>query len=186
MKAILLDHDDSFTFNLRSWLSPAFTEITVLNHRDLDKIQSLDDYLLILSPGPKSPENYPHVIKLLQTLPQTQKVFGVCLGLQSLVYASGGNVLAYTPPLHGKTSKLNVHHKKLSAFNNQSIARYHSLICTNYESKFAVLATSQDDQHPMWLQHNSLPWIGFQFHPESFLTENSEQYLKYLNDWYLS
>ncbi|MGZ3691877.1 MAG: glutamine amidotransferase-related protein, partial [Pseudobdellovibrio sp.] len=56
MKALLIDHDDSFTFNLRNWLSPLFENIEVINHRDLLKQVSQETYdLIISSPGPKSP-----------------------------------------------------------------------------------------------------------------------------------
>ena len=78
MKALLIDHDDSFTYNLRDWLKPAFEKIEVLNHRDLDVSLKLEADLIVLSPGPKHPKNYPHIHNLLKSLPAHQAVLGVC------------------------------------------------------------------------------------------------------------
>lgn len=182
MKAILIDHDDSFTYNLQHWLSPICTEITVINHRDLQK--NLHANLVVLSPGPKSPQAYPHVLDFINNLSGQTAVYGVCLGLQMLVYATGGEVKAYTPPLHGKKSKLEITEPLYSSLQNFEVARYHSLYCAKYSSEqFITLASSQDDKLAMWLKHREKKWMGVQFHPESFLTEKADIHLKMLSDW---
>ncbi|MBY0452703.1 MAG: gamma-glutamyl-gamma-aminobutyrate hydrolase family protein, partial [Bdellovibrionaceae bacterium] len=172
-RVLLIDHDDSFTYNLRDWLRPAFAEVSVAHHSD-EKILDKTCDLIVLSPGPLSPKSYPHVLQQIKKLNPAQPVLGVCLGLQSLVEASGGTVSAYTPPLHGKTSALRM--TKPSVFENLLVARYHSLACQGFESEFDVCAVSADDRRPMWLEHKEKKWIGFQFHPESFLTEKSFLY----------
>lgn len=183
MKAFLLDHDDSFTFNLRDWLKPVFADITVVNHRDSREILTAKYDLLVLSPGPKTPQDYPHVIESLSSLPDFQPVLGICLGLQTLVTLNGGTVQTYTPPLHGKTSSLETLRPELESFQNSKVARYHSLICGGYEKNFDTLAYSSEDGHPMWLLHKTKKQMGFQFHPESFMTENSDRYRQYLRQW---
>ncbi len=189
MKAALIDHDDSFTSNLRHWLKPLFTQIDVYNHRDFFSPSSnsklADDYeLIVLSPGPKHPSDYPQTLEWLKTSNIRMPVLGVCLGLQMLVLSAGGSVEAYSPPLHGKKSKLKVE-KELVELANAEVARYHSLICNlkNIPDEFQLLAESNDDQQPMWLRHKIKKWMGMQFHPESFLTEKSETHLKYLQLW---
>ena len=186
MKALLIDHDDSFTYNLQHWLAPICTDLSVINHRDLQK--NLHANLIVLSPGPKSPSDYPHVLDFINTISPRSFVYGVCLGLQMLVQLSGGKILPYTPPLHGKKSKLSLNDKlysKLySGLNNLHVARYHSLYCAEYSpQQFETLAKSADDQIPMWLRHREKKWMGVQFHPESFLTEKAELHLKVLTDW---
>lgn len=182
MKTILVDHDDSFTYNLQKWLALACTEITVVNHGELTK--NLNANLIVLSPGPKTPADYPHVIDFVKNLSGRTAVYGVCLGLQMLVHMSGGKVATYTPPLHGKKSKLQVNDKRYQALNNTYVARYHSLSCSQYsEQEFETLAKSQDDQLPMWLKHRTKKWMGVQYHPESFLTQNADLHLKALTDW---
>jgi anthranilate synthase/aminodeoxychorismate synthase-like glutamine amidotransferase len=183
-RVLLLDHDDSFTYNLRDWLRPAFAEVIVAHH-STEKIFARSFDLIVLSPGPLSPTNYPHVLQQIKKLNPAQPVLGVCLGLQSLVAVSGGTVSVYTPPLHGKTSTLRMKNPSpdKSIFENLHVARYHSLACQDFESHFDVCAVSSDDNQPMWLEHKERKWMGFQFHPESFLTEQSFLYRDYLVDW---
>jgi anthranilate synthase/aminodeoxychorismate synthase-like glutamine amidotransferase len=184
MKALLIDHDDSFTYNLRSWLSPAFS-VEVRSHRDLEVGYSPESFnLIVLSPGPKSPKDYPHIKNWIQNLKPDQKIFGVCLGMQILNECAGGSVEVYSPPLHGKKSKLIAGSPKFLPFNGISVARYHSLQCKmTPDSEFEVVAASENDGLPMFVQHRKKPWLGFQFHPESFMTEKPELFLRYLQDW---
>lgn len=182
MKTILIDHDDSFTYNLQHWLSPVCSEIQVINHRDLQK--NLFAHLIVLSPGPKGPSNYPHVLEFIQNLSPRTAVYGVCLGLQILVELNGGKISTYTPPLHGKKSKLSVTDPLYQDLNNCEVGRYHSLYCAQYSEKdFETVATSLDDRLPMWLKHREKKWMGVQFHPESFLTQKAELHRKALSDW---
>lgn len=185
MNALLIDHDDSFTFNLRQWLRP-LTEVQVISHRDLS---AATEYrfgadLVVLSPGPKSPADYPHTLAYVRNLPAETPVFGVCLGLQMLVHCEGGSITPYSPPRHGKHSQLEVLHPDLHALRGLSVARYHSLCCTGFtEQSFETLAISADDRLPMWLRHRQRKWMGVQFHPESFLTQQPELHLQKLKDW---
>ena len=187
MTALLIDHDDSFTFNLRSWLKPLFENVSVINHRDLSKAKSEINAqkfdLVVLSPGPKSPQDYPHVQNFLSELNSSQAVFGVCLGLQSMVHNLGGAVTSYTPPLHGKQSNLKIHSATHSEFENLKVARYHSLFCNFDNTDFQSLASTTDDNISMWLVAKNKKWMGVQFHPESFLTEKPDLYLQSLKKW---
>ena len=179
MKALLIDFDDSFTYNLRHWLAPLCSEITVRNHRDLPQPTATEaSELVVLSPGPHNPKNYPQVKAFIQGLPRETFVYGVCLGLQMLVEIEAGLVESYSPPLHGKKSKL----KSKLAVDGLSVARYHSLKCVP-GSNFEVLATAEDDGLPMWLRHKTKNWMGVQFHPESFLTSDASVHLQQLKKW---
>jgi anthranilate/para-aminobenzoate synthase component II len=107
-----------------------------------------------------------------------QHLLGICLGMQMMTLAEKGSVATYAPPLHGKTSFLQSENPQI---DGRKVARYHSMICQAPESKFELIATA--DGHPMWIQHKTKLWLGLQFHPESFLTENSDFYLNALADW---
>lgn len=188
MKALLIDHDDSFTQNLKHWLKPVFQEIVVLNHTQLHGFQEVENFekkfdLLILSPGPKSPYDYPDSLEILNRLQSTTPVFGVCLGLQIMASQMGLSVSVYSPPKHGKTSKLKILAPHLKKFENLSVARYHSIKIDSSNSDFSILAESADDAIPMWFQSSKKKWMAVQFHPESFLTENPEAHLNYLKEW---
>lgn len=175
MKALLIDFDDSFTYNLRHWLAPLCSEIEVRNHRDLPRETP---ELVVFSPGPLHPKNYPRALSFMQNLKPETFVYGVCLGLQMMVESEGGLVQSYTPPLHGKKSKL----KSKLEVNGLTVARYHSLKCVP-TADFEILATAEDDELPMWLRHKSKNWMGVQFHPESFLTTDSAVHLRQLKEW---
>jgi anthranilate/para-aminobenzoate synthase component II len=173
--ALLIDHDDSFIWNIKFWLEPEF-KVMVMNHAQISSSNPQNFDLIVLSPGPKSPLDYPQSLKLLTSL--QQPVLGICLGFQMMTVTSGGIVETYSPPKHGKTSLL----KAAPPFNQLAVGRYHSLHCKP-GSDFKVLATSQDDNCIMWSEHKTKKQIGFQFHPESFLTESADLYKKYILDW---
>ena len=181
MKTLLIDHDDSFTFNLRDWLRPLCADVEVLNHRDLASAPKAD--LVVLSPGPHNPQTYPHVLEYVQTLPNEVFVYGVCLGLQMMVTIEGGKIETYSPPLHGKKSRLNMNSEDYKNLHQAQVARYHSLKCSQIPSGFELIATADDDHTPMWLRHKQKKWMGVQFHPESFLTEHAVLHQKALANW---
>lgn len=187
MKAVLIDHDDSFTYNLRHWLNPLCSKIEVLNHQNFFNTAAKveENTLYVLSPGPKNPIDYPQTLDWLLSVPGHTPVFGVCLGLQMMAQSYGVPVLAYEPPLHGKKSKLRILNDDYVQFNNQDVARYHSLYCDfqNNSQLFEILAVSQDDERPMWVRHKEKNWMGVQFHPESFLTAQPDLHLQYLKSW---
>ncbi len=173
--ALIIDHDDSFIWNIKFWLEPEF-KVTVVNHTQISTLNMKDYDLIVLSPGPKSPTDYPASLELLSSL--TQPVLGICLGFQMMTVVSKGSVETYSPPKHGKTSLL----KAMKPFDQLSVGRYHSLHCKP-GNDFKILATSQDDNCVMWSEHKTKKQLGFQFHPESFLTESADLYKKYILDW---
>ncbi len=189
MKALLIDHDDSFTHNLKHWLSPIFDEVQVLNHAELTattdhQVLEQNFKLFVLSPGPKSPCDYPQSLNLLRKINSTTPVFGVCLGFQMMAAVSGVSVSTYSPPLHGKCSRLKVIDLEFQRFQNLKVARYHSLkVDLSTVKDFNLVANSDDDLTSMWALHRLKKWAGVQFHPESFLTERSDLHLEVLQQW---
>jgi len=173
--ALIIDHDDSFIWNIKFWLEPEF-KVSVINHAKIATANLTHYDLIVLSPGPKSPTDYSHSLELLSSL--TQPVLGICLGFQMMTIASGGSVETYSSPKHGKTSLL----KAMKPFDQLAVGRYHSLHCKP-GNDFNVLATSRDDHCVMWIEHKTKKQLGFQFHPESFLTESAQLYKKYIQDW---
>lgn len=175
LKALLVDHHDSFTHNIKAWLKPRFA-VSIVDCYEVDQINLLDYQLVILSPGPKTPSDYPQTKNFLRSVPANKPVLGICLGLQMMTELENGSVREYHPPVHGKTSALQSGDPK---FNNLLVARYHSLKC-EVTDNFEVIATSESI--PMLVRHKSKSWLGMQFHPESFLTEKPEIFLQAVVD----
>lgn len=185
MHALLIDHEDSFTENIRSWLSATFT-MTVTPFNDAAKIDSLMQShnfdLIVLSPGPKSPYDYPTSLHLLSKIKNSQAVLGICLGMQMMFTSEGLAVVHAQSPMHGKISTLSFIDPQSADFNGIKVGRYHSLIVTaGYPFKNLAFAT--DDQSLQWAIHTTKKWMAIQFHPESFLTEKRENILGFISSW---
>lgn len=175
LKALLIDHHDSFTYNIKAWLKPRFA-VSIIDYDDIRKANPLDYDLVIISPGPKTPADYPLSKDFLKNVPVNKPVLGICLGLQMMNEIENGTVREYYPPVHGKTSALT---STAPQFNNLQVARYHSLKCEMADN-FEVIATSESI--PMIVKHKKKNWLGLQFHPESFLTEKPETFLQAVVD----
>jgi len=97
----------------------------------------------------------------------------VCLGLQCIGEAYGGEVVPAPRLMHGKTSEIS--HCGTGIFDGLPdpfvATRYHSLVIRpeSVPDTLSVTATTADGSI-MGLRHRSLAVEGVQFHPESILT----------------
>ncbi|MFV0421990.1 aminodeoxychorismate/anthranilate synthase component II [Oleidesulfovibrio sp.] len=119
--------------------------------------------LVVISPGPGSPDEYPHYAPLLQCgIP----VLGICLGMQIINRHFGGNVQPLAGCVHGKPDTVTMQDVQRTI----TVGRYHSLHCTSVGNGLEVTGTNPQGI-VMALRHTSVPMYGYQFHPESFLTD---------------
>ena len=129
--------------------------------------------LLLMSPGPGSPQDATLCMQLLAHAPQALPIFGVCLGHQCIVEHFGGRVLPSGAVVHGKASM--IEHQNQGVFaglpNPLPVARYHSLVGVDIPACLNVDAKTDDIV--MAVSHQQRPIYGVQFHPESILTPNS-------------
>jgi anthranilate synthase component II len=182
---LVLDNYDSFTFNLVQMFRAYPLAISVIRADKITVAQVAErhpDYIVV-SPGPKDPAAAGISVELIAKLHQDIPIFGVCLGMQSMNEAFGGNTVRAPLPMHGKTSE--VRHEQRGVFaglpNPVKVARYHSLAVTNVNPALEITARASDGV-VMGLSHRQHPLHGVQFHPESFLTEHGfpmvENFLK--------
>jgi anthranilate synthase component II len=171
---LVVDHYDSFTYNLVQ-LIESLGERTEVVKSDVEPAEALVERraaAVILSPGPGRPEDAGTFPRLLEILPPSTPVLGVCLGHQALGIAAGG-VVERAAPVHGKSSL--VHHTGAGIFEGVrdpfEAGRYHSLVVRRegLPEELELTAWSQDGL-VMGTQHRALPRFGVQFHPESILT----------------
>jgi anthranilate synthase component 2 len=177
-RVFMLDNYGSFTWNVVQLLGRIGAEVTVARNDEItvDEVRALAPEAIVISPGPSRPEKAGISVDLVRELGPTTPLLGVCLGHQAIGVAYGAEVIR-VPPVHGKSAE--VHHTKAGSFAGLpspiSAARYHSLAIdrVTLHPELEVTAWS-DDGVVMAVRHRTHPVEGFQFHPESILTDDGE------------
>jgi anthranilate synthase component 2 len=180
-RVFVLDNYDSFTFNLVQLLGRIGAEVNVARNDEVtvDEIRDSAPDAIVISPGPSRPEKAGISVELVRELGPSVPLLGVCLGHQAIGVAYGASVIR-VPPVHGKAWP--VHHGGEASFAGLpspiTAARYHSLAIdrTTLPDELELTAWS-DDGLVMGVRHRSHPVEGFQFHPESILTDDGEALL---------
>ncbi len=169
---VLIDNYDSFTFNLYQYIGEFDKDIRVYRNDAItgEEVLALNPDRLVISPGPKTPEQAGNCIEIIKTCSGKVPILGVCLGHQSIAVAFGGVVSNAKELFHGKASM--VTHDGKGIFTGlespMKAARYHSLSIKEMPKDFDIAAETEDEI--MAIRHKSLPIIGLQFHPESIYT----------------
>ncbi|MDX1490158.1 MAG: anthranilate synthase component I [Pseudohongiellaceae bacterium] len=172
MKILMVDHRDSFVHNLSAYLRETGATVTTMRPELARQSIARDHYdLVVMSPGPGKPQDF-DTDKTLQLCQQYKRpVFGVCLGLQAIVEYCGGSLRQLDEPMHGKPSHLS--QRSGPMFENCSsdfiVGRYHSLCADKIPASLQVQARTEDGV-VMAIEHESLPWMAVQFHPESIMS----------------
>ena len=177
-RVFLLDNYDSFTYNLVQLLGRIGADVTVARNDQVSvaEVGALNPAAIVISPGPSRPEKAGISVELIRELGPSVPTLGVCLGHQAIGVAYGATVIR-VPPVHGKASP--IHHAAAGSFGGLTspfnAARYHSLAVerASLPPELQVTAWS-DDGLVMGMRHRSHPVEGFQFHPESILTDDGE------------
>ncbi|GAA5186564.1 aminodeoxychorismate/anthranilate synthase component II [Ferrimonas gelatinilytica] len=177
---LMLDNYDSFTYNLVQYFQQLGQEVVVRRNDEtsLEEIATLNPDHIVISPGPKSPDQAGLSLAVIQRFAGQVPILGVCLGHQSLAQHFGAKVVRAERVMHGKTSA--IEHLGQGVFaglpNPLTVTRYHSLVVdpASLPEELIVTAWTYSDSGAleiMGLKHRHLPIEGVQFHPESVLTE---------------
>ena len=183
---LLIDNYDSFTYNLVQRFGELDPTLPMQVHRNdqitLDQIDALKPTHIIISPGPKAPEQAGICNQVLVRYADRVPILGVCLGHQCIGHSFGGEVVRNVRIMHGKVSP--IHHDGRGVFaglsNPFDATRYHSLVIrreTWNNPDFEVTAWTAEGEI-MGVRHKRWPLHGVQFHPESFLTLEGPKLLK--------
>jgi anthranilate synthase len=173
-KMLLVDNDDCFIHTLSNYARQTGAEVVTYRAGfPFDLIDQLQPDLILISPGPGRPENF-HVPNLvLEAAKRHIPLFGVCLGLQGIVEAFGGELGVLEYPMHGKPSV--IVSRGLGVFEGLparfQIGRYHSLYAIKARLPACLEVTAEsEDGVIMGVRHRDLPIEAVQFHPESLLS----------------
>lgn len=175
---LLIDNYDSFTYNIYQAFAAQGVSLLVKRNDQiaLDEIEALKPDKIIISPGPKTPDEAGVSNGIIKKFSGDVPILGICLGHQCIVQVFGGKISRVPEIVHGKTSP--VHHDGKGIFRGIPVpflgARYHSLDVREIPPCLEVTARTEDGVI-MGVRHRDLPVEGVQFHPESFLTENGRE-----------
>lgn len=199
MRVLFVDHYDSFSANVLDWLltTPegcAETDVVTVpfDHSLLDDpSRTVSDFdRLVLSPGPGSPTDARRTQALAREWLGKKPILGICLGHQILGLLAGLRVRRALVPRHGRTKTIVVDQcSPLSSFAGPwfEAAAYHSLIVAEDSPPYDTASVTGSDAvlprvtiearcgageiMALRIHHRTAPALGWQFHPESFLTQ---------------
>lgn len=179
---LVIDNYDSFTWNLVHLIGPLCGAVDVVRNDAItvNGIREKAPDAIVLSPGPCTPNEAGICLDVVRGLSGEIPIFGVCLGLQSIGQAFGGQVVRAPAPMHGKVSTITHGASGIFRGLNDSFeaTRYHSLVVERAGCPDALKVTAEADGLIMGLEHASLPVHGVQFHPESILSQHGTQILR--------
>jgi anthranilate synthase/aminodeoxychorismate synthase-like glutamine amidotransferase len=182
-RVVLVDHHDSYTWNLVHLVAGVTGALpTVVQHDEVDARDLLDGRFthVVLSPGPGTPhDEHDFAVGREVLLDGRLPTLGVCLGMQGLVTTYGGRV-EQVEPAHGEPAT--VRHDGDPMFAGVpspfTAVRYHSLAAVQVPEVLVETAWCDGPggevggEVVMAVAHRERPLWGVQFHPESVLSEH--------------
>ena len=120
--------------------------------------------------------------KIYKKYKGNKKIIGICLGYQQILFNEKGKIVQQKNIYHGYQSKVKVTNES-KLFNNSKtfkVGRYHSLkLFEPFKSNdIKISMRCAKTNIPMGIEDLKNKIYGFQFHPESFLTENGNFIIK--------
>ena len=177
-RVLLIDYEDSFVHTLANYLRQAGAIVTTLRHGFPESVFDREAFdLVVFSPGPGKPNDFGVPETVMSCVRRELPIFGVCLGLQGIVEAFGGELGILVYPQHGKTSRIDIVEDS-ALFQNVpksfEVGRYHSLYAqaNGLPEQLKITALSEDGVI-MAIEHKTKAIAAVQFHPESIMTLES-------------
>ena len=178
---LLADHQDSFTRNLEHLLA-GLDEVLVRDRREINEEACQCADLIVLSPGPGNPDQYPETQALCRAWRGKKPILGVCLGFQLILQVEGARISRQSQVLHGVETEIEFDPSSATYSGLDQtlrVARYHSLrvdpasLCELPES---IRITGRDPirDTPLSFEDVDRKLFGLQYHPESFLTPSGK------------
>ena len=188
MKILIFDNYDSFTYNLVHVVEKILHDKVDVYRNDKISLEKIGDYdKIILSPGPGLPSESGLLLPLIKEYASSKSILGVCLGLQAIGEAFGGELINLKNVYHGVATKIKVNEERQLKENDVfkslpdelEVGRYHSWILSRNHFPSDLEITAEDEnEYIMALQHKTFDVQGVQFHPESVLTPMGEKIMR--------
>ena len=180
---LMIDNYDSFVYNLVHYFEELDEEIIVKRNDEItiDDIKILNPEIIVLSPGPCSPNEAGICIETVKYFKGIIPILGICLGHQTIGQVFGAKIVKAIEPVHGKVHSIT--HDNKGVFTNLknplNVTRYHSLVVERetLPDKLEISAETKEGEI-MGLRHKDYMIEGVQFHPEAVLTEYGHDLLQ--------
>lgn len=180
---LLIDNYDSFTYNLVHYFETLGADMKIVRNdaATSEELFAMSPKAVVISPGPSSPKNAGVCVGFIKKYAGKVPIFGVFLGMQSIGYAFGADIVLARRTMHGKTSM--VTHDSTGVFrgmpNPIEVVRYHSLaVAENTLPKCLRVTARAEDGEVMGIRHTDFLVEGVQFHPESIMTFGGKRMLE--------
>ena len=178
---LLADHQDSFTRNLEHLLA-GLDEVLVLDRREINDEACQRADLIVLSPGPGNPDQYPETQALCRAWKGKKPILGVCLGFQLILQVEGARISRQSQVLHGVETEIEFDPSSATYSGLDQplrVARYHSLrvdptSLSDLPESIRITARDPIRDTPLSFEDVDRKLFGLQYHPESFLTPSGK------------
>lgn len=103
----IIDHQDSFTHNVVHQFEE-FDEVVCTNFNKINENKLNKAEVIVFSPGPGAPKDYPLSSKIYKKFKGQKKIIGICLGFQQILYCENAKIIEQKKIYHGYQSKITV------------------------------------------------------------------------------
>ena len=101
----IIDHQDSFTWNVVHQFAK-FDKVYCSDYFDINQKKINQSNIIVLSPGPGSPKDYPVTSNIYKKFKGKKKIIGICLGYQQILYNEKGKIVQQKKFFMGTNHKL--------------------------------------------------------------------------------
>ncbi len=189
MKILLIDNYDSFTFNLLQLLRESGArDIEVRKNDEITPEAAASFDAFVLSPGPGLPGSAGYTNRIIREYAATKRIFGVCLGMQSIAVVFGGSLYQPGEILHGEMAEIAPAQPVDQCFrgieHGFDAGLYHSWAVEQETLPDRIRASQLWMKRGviMGLKHVEFKICGVQFHPESIMTPGKDT-LNGIRNW---
>lgn len=183
-KVLLIDNNDSFTFNLVQLLEESgLCSFQVVPYQEIHKMDIPAFDKILISPGPGVPSELPLLSDIILRYASTKNILGICLGFQAIVEAFGGRLMNLQDVRHGQRVQVYYENEMDTLFqhleNPFTAGLYHSWAADPLSVPTCLKVTARDPEGIiMAVKHMEYQVTGLQFHPESFMTSDGIRLIK--------